>query len=314
MDDQTVDAFLRSWQFQPTIVLGLLLAAGLFTTGLARLWRRGGVGAVVSGWRAAAFAAGLVAIALALLSPIATFSSLLFSMHMLQHLLLTMFAAPLLLLSRPIVPLLWGFPRSARRALGRAFHPDTPTSALLGWLVRPLPALALQTLTVWGWHLPPLYNASLRSDAFHYLQHAMFLGTALLFWWPVIQPTAGPRRMSYGLTMLYLTGAMVAQTKLLGGLLTFAGQPIYTHYTRVPRVWGISALDDQRVAGLLMFVGGYMMLFLAAAIVFFVWAAGEERRERPPRHGRARSAAPPPDPLAAFGPPLSASARPRRPS
>lgn len=279
MADPTLGAFLRSWQLEPTIVFGLVLAAGLYGSGLSRLWGRTGQGAVVSGWRALAFATGLFAVALALLSPIATFSSLLFSMHMTQHLLLTMVAAPLLLLGAPLLPMLWGLPLAVRRAVGQACAPGAPLHRAFGWLTRPLPALSLHTLTVWAWHLPPAYEAGLRIEALHYLQHALFFGTALLFWWPVIQPVPGRRRMPYGLALLYLFAATVAQTKLLGGLLTFAGAPIYRHYTEVPRIWGLSALADQQLAGLIMLVGGFMMLGLAFSIVFFVWAAQDGRKE-----------------------------------
>lgn len=279
MPDATWSAVLGSWEFEPTVVAGLALAAGLYARGLRQLWGRAHVGAAVPAWRAAAFAAGLLAVAFALLSPLAAFSGLLFSAHMAQHLLLTMVGAPLLLLGAPLVPLLWGLPRGVRRMVGQAVVPGAPLHRLFGGLTRPLVAFGLHTLVVWGWHLPPFYNAGLRSDLVHYLQHGLFLGTALLFWWPVIQPTPGRRGLSYGLALLYLAGAMVAQTKLLGAVLTFAGTPIYTHYTEVPRLWGISALADQQVAGLLMLVGGFMMLFLAVGVVFFAWAAEEGRKE-----------------------------------
>lgn len=279
MSDPTLSAFLRSWSFEPTILIGLALAAGLYGKGLARIWRRAGRRTVVSAWRAVAFAVGLLAVFVALLSPIATFGLLLFSMHMVQHLLLTMVAAPLLLLGAPLLPALWALPLPTRRSIGLAFAPAAPLRRTFGWLTRPLPALGLHTLTVLAWHLPPLYDASLRSDLVHYLQHALMFGTALLFWWPVIQPVPGRRGMSYGLTMLYLFAAMVAQAKFLGGLLTFAGQPIYPHYTLVPRIWGLTALGDQQIAGLIMAIGGFMMLGLAMVVVFFVWVAQEEPEE-----------------------------------
>lgn len=279
MTDPTWAAVWRSWQLEPTILVGLTAAAGLYARGLWRVWRRARPGALVAPWRAAAFAIGLLAIALALLSPLATLSGLLFSAHMAQHLLLTMVAAPLLLLGAPLLPLLWALPAGPRRAVGQAFAPRAPLHRVLGPLTRPLPAFALHTLVVWGWHVPAFYDASLRSDLLHYLQHALFLGSALLFWWPVVQPLPGRRSLPRGMALLYLAGAMIAQTKLLGGLLTFAGAPLYLRYTEVPRLWGFSALADQQLAGLMMLVGGFMMLFIAVGAVFFAWVADEERKE-----------------------------------
>lgn len=271
----------QSWSFEPSILIGVALAAGLYAAGLIRVWRQAGLGAVVSTWRAALFGLGLVAILTALVSPVASLAPLLFSMHMAQHLLLTTVAAPLLLLGAPLVPTLFGLPRPARRATGLAFTPGAPLHTFFGWLTGPLPALGLHTLTIWAWHLPVLYEAGLRSDAIHHLQHALFLGTALIFWWPVIQPMPGRRGMSYGLSMLYLAAATIAQMKVLGGLLTFSSAPIYRHYAEVPRIWDLSALADQQIAGIMMLVGGFALLGIAFTLVFFIWAAHEGRDGKP---------------------------------
>jgi putative membrane protein len=282
MANPVLDAFLRSWSFPPTIVAGLAVATLLYGLGVGRVWRRAGLGAVVPVWRAVAYAAGLLAVALALLSPIATFSSLLFTMHMAQHMLLSMVAAPLILLGAPLVPVLWGLPLEGRRALGRAFAPPTALHRLFGRLTHPPLALGLHTLMLWGWHVPALYEAALRSELVHELQHALVFGTGLLFWWPVIQPIPGRRRLPHAAALIYVSLGALAQ-KPLGGLLGLAGKPLYGYYEAVPRVWGLSALDDQRIAGLSMLTVGFFILAAAFTAVFWVWAIQEERREGPAR-------------------------------
>ena len=287
MLDPTLRAFLQSWELDPTIALSVALAAGLYGLGLRRIWRTAGRDAVVPGWRVAAFYCGLLAVVLALQSPIAVFSGLLFSMHMTQHLLLTLVAAPLIVVGLPLLPMLWALPLPTRRGLGRAFAVGTPLHAVAGWLTSLLPALLIHTGTILAWHLPPFYDASLRSDAVHYVQHAMFFGTALQFWWAVVQPVPGRRAMSHGKALLAIIATTIAQEKLLGGLLTFASGPIYQGYIEAPRVWGISVLQDQQIAGLIMAVAGFMLLGLIFTIIFFAWSTHDAReaarREAPAR-------------------------------
>ena len=188
----TLDAFLRSWPFDPWLLAALLLTAGVYLRGWLVLRRRDP--RRWHGGRLAAFLGGLAAIYLALASPIEPFAALLLQVHMVQHLLLMMVAPPLLWLGAPLFPLLRGLPRPVRILLGRPVLSAPPLRRFFGRLTHPLIALLLFVAATWVWHAPPVYDLALRSNGWHYLQHACFLGTALLFWYPVVRPyPARPR-------------------------------------------------------------------------------------------------------------------------
>jgi putative membrane protein len=254
-------AFLLSWQLEVEVIAGLGLSAALYTRGWWRLRRRGRGGRILRPWRAWCFAAGLAAVALALLSPIGTFGSLLMSMHMIQHLLLVMIAAPLILLGAPMLPMLWAFPRGTRRRIGRLLHRVHPVHRLFSFLTRPSIALPLFVVVILVWHYPPLYDAAQGRSLTHDLEHFSFLAAALLFYWPLIHPTGTPRRMSYGAGILYLFPAKITGF-VIGASLSMAQTPWYQTYINAPRLWGLSALDDQQLAGLIMWIfGGLLYIF-----------------------------------------------------
>jgi putative membrane protein len=254
-------AFLLSWQFETEVVMGIALAAGLYARGWYRLRRRGRGGRILRPWRAWCFGAGLAALALALLSPIGTFGSLLMFMHMIQHLLLVMIVAPLIWLGAPMLPMLWAFGRPTRRRLGRLMHPTHPVHRFFHFLTRPSIALPIFILVVVVWHYPPLYDAAQGRTITHDLEHASFLAAALLFYWPLIHPTGGKRRMSYGAGILYLFPAKITGF-VIGAALSMAQTPWYQTYIAAPRLWGLSALDDQQLAGLIMWIfGGLLYIF-----------------------------------------------------
>ncbi len=133
-------------------------------------------------------------------------------------------------------------------------------------------------MTVGLWHVPAFYDAAQGRTLAHDLQHILFLGTGLLYWWPVVPPI-GTRRLGYGLTLLYFLPPML-EGKLIGPLLTFASTPLYATYRAAPRLWGLSALDDQKLGGTLMWVGGAFFWLAAMTVVFFVWASQEEDEAR----------------------------------
>ncbi len=257
--DSTFDAFIRSWPLDPWLLVALLGTGGIYARGWLNLRRRD-----PERWRPGrltAFFGGLGAIFLALASPIEPFASLLLQVHMVQHLLLTMVAPPLLWLGEPLIPMLRGLPEPVRaywiapllrsRQLRRAFR----------GLTHPFAALPLFIAATWLWHLPAFYEVAMRSTGWHYLQHACFLGTALLFWYPVIRPYPGRPRWSLWLIFPYLILADVQNT-VLSAFLTFSDRVLYTPYAQVPRLWGISAMDDQSAAGVLMWVPGSLVYLL----------------------------------------------------
>jgi cytochrome c oxidase assembly factor CtaG len=272
-------AFLLSWEWPALIVGGLLLAGGLYAIGTVRLRRRAGGRAAPPPWRAWCYASGLLCLVLAFLSPIAVYGSLFFFMHMIQHMLLIIFAAPLLLLGAPLPPLLWGLPRGARRTIGAVIAPRQPLARLGGLLTAPLVALFLFLGTVAAWHLPRLYDLAQGRTRAHDLEHLTFLGTALLYWWAIVHPAGGRRRLGYVLAIPYLLLSFVEGT-VIGILLTFAGHPVYRTYTQVPRVWGLSVLDDQQIGGLIMWVVGGAFYLLPLLVLIAVMLQDEERRKR----------------------------------
>jgi cytochrome c oxidase assembly factor CtaG/ferredoxin len=274
----TLDAFVRSWPFEPWVLASLLLTTGVYLRGWLVLHRRDD-----RRWpcrQPIAFGAGASALFLALASPIEPFTSLLLQVHMLQHVLLMMVAPPLLWLGAPMFPLLLGLPRPVRtywaaplvrwRVLRRTFE----------MLTHPLPAWLLFTAATWFWHLPPTYELALGSDGWHYLQHTCFLGTALVFWYPVIRPYPSRPRWSPWLLIPYLILADVQNT-LLSAVLTFSDRPLYSYYVERPRLGNLSPLDDQAAAGVLMWVPGslaYLVPLFVIGIRLLLGDPGTSRR------------------------------------
>jgi cytochrome c oxidase assembly factor CtaG/polyferredoxin len=247
------DAFIRSWPFEPWLVFWLLVTAAIYLRGWLVLHRRD-----ASRWsrsRLAALLAGLTVLFLALASPIEPFAALLLQAHMLQHLLLMMVVPPLFWLGAPFFPLLRGLPQPIRVYWIAPVLRWSLLRRLFEQLTHPVPALLLFTAATWIWHLPPVYELAMASDRWHYLQHICFLGTAFLFWYPVVRPYPSRPRWSPWLLVPYLIFADLANT-LLAAVLTFSSQPLYAHYLRQPRLGNLSPLDDQAAAGVLMWVPG----------------------------------------------------------
>jgi cytochrome c oxidase assembly factor CtaG len=255
----TLDAVLRSWPFDPGLFIVLLVSAGVYLRGWLALGRRD-----CRRWHGghlAAFLGGLAVIYLALASPIEPFAALLLQVHMLQHLLLMMAAAPLLWLGAPLFPLLRGLPRAVRVYWAAPLLSSPPLRRLFGRLTHPLTALPIFVAVTWLWHIPPAYDLALRSSGWHYVQHACFLGAALLFWYPVVRPYPSRPRWSAWLLLPYLILADLSNT-VLSAALTFSDRVLYPHYAEVPRLGGLSALEDQSAAGVLMWVPGSVAFLL----------------------------------------------------
>jgi cytochrome c oxidase assembly factor CtaG len=253
MTNDTFDAFLLSWPFDPWIVVPLVLTAVIYVRGWRRLRQRGAHR--FQHRQLYAFLGGLAALLLALASPIDPFADLLLLVHMLQHLLLMMIAPPLLWLGDPLVPLLCGLPTAVRVYWVAPFLRLRPVRRLCHSLTHPAIAWLLYAAATWLWHVPPLYETALQQPAWHVVEHACFLGSALLFWWPVVQPFPSAPRWSHWALLPYLLLADLQNT-VLSALLTFSEQVLYPHYAAMPRLWGFSALDDQITAGLIMWIPG----------------------------------------------------------
>jgi putative membrane protein len=278
--DLTLMGFLTSWNFRAEVMLVVAVLVVAYTYGWQRLRNRGYQG-TARGWQPASYLAGLMALGLALLSPIDRFASTLFTLHMAQHLLLVMVAAPLLLLADPLPAFLWALPRRTRHRVGRLLRRDAAIRQGL-WILTWMPvAWFVFVGNLWAWHHPAAYQAALRHDVIHDLEHLAFFGTALLFWWPIINPA--PRvhgRLHPGhptLHILYLTTA-AAQTVALGALIALPQRVLYPFYAAAPRLWGLSPLNDQALGGGIMWVAAHMYL-LPILLVVARLLAEEERVE-----------------------------------
>ena len=272
----TPDNVWTSWNLDPLIVVPLFLLVILYLSGLRRIWRTAGRNHGVSQRRAVAFLAGVLSLLIALVSPLDRVSGALFSMHMVQHLLLVVVAAPLLVYSAPLAPVLVALPKPWRRKAG-SFSGIPAVGTAANSILNPLVVWWLQAVALWLWHIPALYEAALRRSWWHALEHAMFLSTALLFWWIVIQPH-GRRRLGLGLTVIFLLATMI-QSSALGALITFAPSTWYAAHAEYTAAWGISPIGDQQLAGLIMWVPGGLIYLGAALAAFFIWFRSMDRSQ-----------------------------------
>ena len=255
------------WNLDPVILSALLVTAFVYALGVRRLWSRG-IGRGVSLWEPLAFAGGLLAVAAALVSPIDTLAASLFWVHMCQHMLLIVVAPPLLLLGRPLLVMPQGLPPEWRRRLPANPHPRRALGlATATWL--------LHVGVVWVWHVPVLFQAALIDPAIHALEHAMFLGTALLFWWWLIEPSAR-RQLGEGAAVVYAIAAGVQGTAF-GALLLFSGRPWYRAYASGAAAFHLTPLKDQQLAGLVMWLPPGIVYLVAAAMLFLGLLRSTER-------------------------------------
>ena len=267
-------AALQSWSIPTWTSLALGLALVLYVRGWRQLKRSRPDSFPLS--RPAAFASGLAVFWLAIASPLDAFTGLLLSAHMVQHLLLMSVAPPLMLMAAPVVPLLRGLPASISRDVLGPFI-AWPAAQRLGraWL-HPAFCWIVMSLTLLAWHVPAAYELALRSASWHRVEHASFLAASLLFWWPVVAPWPAVPRWPRLAMPLYLLAANVVMSAL-GAWLTFAEHPIYATYAMAPRVVGLSPLDDQRLAGLLMWIPG-SVAYLVPAVAIAIAALSPKPR------------------------------------
>lgn len=203
----------------------------------------------------------------------------LFSAHMLQHMLLTIVAAPLLLLGAPVTPLLRGLPKGVRRGIAPVAR-SRPLRAVLHAVRSPLVAGILYVGGLYYWHIPRVYDAAVEDPLLHSVEHGWYLATALLFWSVVIDPAPFRSPMPYAARIVYLLLAGAAQNTILGGVLAFSSRVFYPHYATSALTYGLDPLTDQRVGGAIMWVPGDMIFLVAASFAFFRWLQSEEDQQR----------------------------------
>ncbi len=252
-----------TWNWEPTLLLGLSLGAVVYLRGATALARRSSLGLRGIARQALAFALGWLLLVIALVSPLDALSSGLFSAHMLQHILLMQAAAPLLVLGATPAILAWGLPAAWRQPLlvrGHAGVGRLGINRVWALLTNPWAAWLVHVFALWAWHTPGLYQAALENEALHVLEHLSFLGSGLLFWASVL---AGPARTHLWVRLISVF-TMALQSGLLGALLTFAPQAWYSSQSGAAPAWGLTALEDQQIAGVLMWAPAGVAYLIAA--------------------------------------------------
>lgn len=253
-----------TWDLAIAIALGVTGAA--YLAAILRLRQHAGSLRVLRRWNVVAFIVGWGALAVALLSPLATLSDALFAAHMTQHELLMLVAAPLIVFGQPLATLVWLAPPRARKRLRLASHPRL--HAVWRALTAPVVVLVMHAVVLWTWHAPALFEWALRHEGVHVFQHLTFFWTAALFWWALIHGRYG--RLGYGIAVLFVFMTAV-HSSLLGALLTLAPTPWYPTHAAGAETHGLSALEDQQLAGLLMWIPAGTMLTLVALALFAAW-------------------------------------------
>jgi putative membrane protein len=259
---------LLSWSFNPLVTVGLLAAAVAYLQARRRLVAGGVV------WprrRTAYFLSGIGALAIALLSPIEAYDTVLFSVHVGQHMLLTMVAAPLLALGAPITLALRVARGRTRRRMVRVLH--SPPVRLVG---HPLVAWVLFTITLYGLYFSPLFDLTLRQPLVHDLVHLHFLGAGLLFWWPVVGLDPSRWRLPHIARLLFVF-LMVPFHAFLGVAILNSGRVLAPTLESFQRSWGPTPLDDQHVGGAILWGAGDLIALGAVLGILISWASYEEK-------------------------------------
>lgn len=268
------------------VVAGLVGAVWLYTRGLARLRARPHGGRGIARWRVRCFAAGIVATIVALVSPMAEMGGVLFSAHMLQHVVLMLMAAPLLVLGVPWHVMPWALGPAPRARLRRALRLPAVRRPW-GLMMHPASCWLLHAVAVWVWHAPALFQLTIGSELAHALQHISFFGTALLFW-GALGETGHSRRMAAGAGVFYVFTTALHGT-ILGALLSLAPEPLYPAYAATTPAWGLTPLEDQQLGGLIMWVPAGLVYVAAGLALMAVWLQVADRRTRRLEAGRLPS-------------------------
>jgi len=273
-------ADLGSWTWRADVLGILALLAALYIRGWVTLRSRRHR-AAASGPELLAYLSGLGITGIALLSPLAVFQRYLLSVHMVQHELLIVVGPPLVLLGHPLAITLWGMPKACRRGIGRLLRGQGPLRRIFDTLERPLVAWMVSAGVLWAWHIPSVYNAVETNGVLHDAQHIAFFLSGLVFWWPVIQAPPFAPPMTIPVCVGYLVAGMT-QRAVLGGIITLSPSVLYSHYTLVPRLNALSPLDDQHLAGGIMWFASGLVLLVATLIV--IWRAPGDQPDHPHRH------------------------------
>ncbi|MEY3013655.1 MAG: hypothetical protein RIT45_2390 [Pseudomonadota bacterium] len=247
------------WDFHPSILVGIIVLTVLYTLGIRRWNVENGAEIPIDPRRARWYYASMVLLWFSLDGPLHHLADeLLFSAHMVQHLLLQLVWAPMFVFGLQ--------PFMVRRLL-----PEGPLRRLFYKVTRPVPAFLIYNGMIWLWHLPALYNLALFEHEWHIVEHLAFMATAVVFWWPLLSPAPEVPRPAFSSQLVYVFANMVAM-KSLGIIISLQEDVLYTFYLKVPRVFGLTPLADQQIGGLMMWLPGGLLLWGGLGYVFAQWA------------------------------------------
>ena len=282
----TAWAVLASWELRPEVIflLGMMLVTYLVGwVRLRRLDRNGQPIKLASVWRLFAYVMAVFSLVLALISPIEVLSGQFFFMHMIQHLLVVMFAPPLLWIANPFPVVMWGLPARWRTVIGRLlFVKNSSIRQGLTKITTPGLGVCCYFAILWGWHDPGMYNWTLVNDLVHDVEHISFYLSAMVTWWSIIG--AAPRfRKRLGFTVrIVLSLISLVANMATGVVIAMSPNVLYTYYETVPfRLWNMSVLYDQSLGGAIMWVPGSMMYVLAIIVLAAGLISSQEKNRLP---------------------------------
>jgi putative membrane protein len=275
---------LGGWSFDPILVVTVAAASWGYTFGLRRLWTAGR-GRGIPPRRAAAFFTGLVALVLALMSPLDELAIQLFSFHMIQHLLLILIAAPLIVYGAPVLVITLALPHTTRKGL-RALERSRPMTLLKKVSFNSAIAGAVFAFALWAWHFPSLYQAAVADGRWHVLEHSSFVAASLLFWTHVIGRRRHRLDFAPAILLVFVSGL---QSAALSVVLIFSGRALYPIHTRGARAWGLSPLEDQQLAGAIMWTPVGLVFLVTIVVLLARWLKAMDRRRPPTEAGASVS-------------------------
>jgi cytochrome c oxidase assembly factor CtaG len=265
------------WLTDAGAAISIGVFAGAYAGGTRAAWRHAGHGRGVLRWQAWCFAGGVAVLLVALVSPLDAVADQLFSAHMAQHVLLAVVAPPLIVAGAPLTAMLWLLPAENRRRLAQWIKRLGWPRTLWAVMTAPVVAWAVHAVAMWIWHLPRLYTLALEHSLIHAAEHVSFVGTAALMWWGFVYPRRS-RRAAYGLGVAALFLTMM-HSGALGALLTLSKRIWFPVHAAGEAAWGLAPLEDQQLAGLIMWVPGGLLYMAAMSVLFLAWMQRGERRE-----------------------------------
>ena len=286
-----------AWNASLPLLLALILPTWLYLRGGARIARRT---APARRWhrrhrRTIAFCLGILALIVALVSPLEAMGTTLQAAHMAQHMVLLMVAPPLLVLGTPLVPILLGLPGAWRRWLISQWSAHHAIRRVWRTVTAPGTAIVVNIAVLWGWHTPPMHDLAMRYGPIHVAEPLCFLASGWLLWWVALQPV-GRRTVPYviGIALLIATAA---QHTALGLFLTFSAAPWYPDHAQASLRWGLTPLDDQHLSGVVMWIPADIIALIGAGALLLAWLRSSElEAQRNEHRGERPAVLTPPDP------------------